>query len=528
MTNGVYDMNCKLIISFAALSFTANSNFSNAMPLSNPVKTSLVAFALLNGGGVYADMSKGKGGKGKGGSSKGKGMYSKGKGGASKSSKSSKSSKGKGKGKGMYGKGMYGKGKGGKGKGAFPQFDMPSPEPTCFDDEPMTPYPTVIPTALPSSYPSGLPSRSPSFDPSNSPSFAPTIAQTDETTETPTGFPSVYPSADPSQWPSGVPSFGPTFAQTDDQTGMPTDFPSAYPSADPSQWPSEFPSFNPTIELTDNPTGMPTGFPSAYPSTDPSPAPSVYPSDLPSVVPSAGPSVLPSETPSAEPSTLPSDLPSSLPSDAPSVLPSKVPSDTPSQVPSNVPTEHSVCIDKDYYLMLDSSGSIGSNEWDKITEIAKTIVENLDPGNSNIRFALIRFSDEVDVLFTPFDQVPRNDVYDITENLAYAGGDTHTLTAINHVIDVYDNAVIDNEDVYKSEIILITDGRVAPNSEIPCPLTEELNNRGIGVHIVTHGEVDLSEVECLTQLDDSSEPFNGDDILSGNATDFYDRICCGR
>lgn len=181
------------------------------------------------------------------------------------------------------------------------------------------------------------------------------------------------------------------------------------------------------------------------------------------------------------------------------------------------------CEERDIYLLLDSSGSVGSNEWDKVKNISKSIVSNLDPQNQKIRFALLQFSDEVNVLATPLEDFDREDVNNITETLPFIGGDTHTFTAINAIIDLYDLVNSKSEVSTLSEIIIVTDGRVAPNSEVPCPLKGDLENRGIRVHIVAAGEADLAEVQCLTDLGNTTI-FNDTDVLN-NDKEFSKQVC---
>ncbi|MFK7825975.1 MAG: VWA domain-containing protein, partial [Oligoflexales bacterium] len=253
-------------------------------------------------------------------------------------------------------------------------------------------------------------------------------------------------------------------------------------------------------------------------------APSANPSSLPSSQPSSSPSI--SAAPSANPSSLPSSQPSSSPSisSAPSSLPSSGPSPEPT-TSRNTTIDDIVrnCEGRDIYFLLDDSKTIGPEGWEVIRILTKRIVSNLAQGDTQLRIGVFKFSTDTEIIYSPIEDQDTNKILDAIDASPYSEGNrTRILNAISTVVDMHDDFGSDGIPA-ESEIVLIGDGRASPNSQIPCSLTDELEERGIRVHLVSTGEFNIDEVECLTDFG-NTEVFTNADILF-NSKNFYQQVC---
>ena len=201
--------------------------------------------------------------------------------------------------------------------------------------------------------------------------------------------------------------------------------------------------------------------------------------------------------------------------------PSEAPSNEPSQSPTTSPT--AVCGSKDIYLLLDTSETIGTEGWELMKSTAQKIITDLYPNNPGIRFAVFRYATDVDEIYTPLEEQDREVISNITGNLEYLGGKTRTKNAISAAISTFDlTSEVEGQQGY-AEIVLLGDGRVSPNSQIPCSLSDDLADRDIRVHILSQGEFNITEVECLTEYG-NTQVFEGEDLLA-EPQDFFDQIC---
>ncbi|MFK7827498.1 MAG: VWA domain-containing protein [Oligoflexales bacterium] len=521
------------------------SDYDSSYPTSSHLRTqsegSKGSKSGKGGKGSKGSKSKGKGkGKGKGNiecSSKGKGGKS-GKGGkggkGSKGSKSSKSSSSSDSWTDCSGSASY-------SPSAMPTYiaDSPSATPSDFTDIPSAKPidSTQNPNPTPTKKPSKTTSENPSFQPTaltESPSPAPTKKDTNNPSAKPsylTDRPSPAPTEKDTNNPSAKPSYltdRPSPAPTEKKTDSPSNMPS-YMTKSPSSAPTDcdtpmHPSPAP-IELTDEPTLSPTELTDA-----PIPAPTNVPTEItdePTPVPTPAPTNVPTEITDA-PTPIPTEItgePTSSPTDCDKTT--EAPSDSPSfsQKPSSSPSESPsfTCGNRDIYILLDTSKTIGAEGWDILKGTATKIITDLYPDNPGIRFGIFRYNDEVDKIYTPLDEQDRATIYDVTDELSYLAGNTHTTDVIVAAIDTYDFINEVENQTNQAQIILLSDGRVAPNSQIPCPLTDMLEDRGIPVHIITHGEYDISEVECLTKYGNTTI-FGWEDVLI-DSYDLFGELC---
>ena len=117
-------------------------------------------------------------------------------------------------------------------------------------------------------------------------------------------------------------------------------------------------------------------------------------------------------------------------------------------------------------MLLDSSGSIGSSNWDIIVEGLASAVENSDcvPQDGTVELTVVRFASSASVVVDPIIITSSNvaTVAEQIRNIGYMGGGTCMSCAFNEAADALSNSGYFSSSV-KQAINLVTDGQ--PNSQ---------------------------------------------------------------
>ena len=84
----------------------------------------------------------------------------------------------------------------------------------------------------------------------------------------------------------------------------------------------------------------------------------------------------------------------------------------------------------DVIFLVDASYSIGVDDFQKVKEFIKDVVQIFDVGPSNTEVALIQYSSYADLHFKLDDYSIVTDLLDAIDNVTYSGGATLTSDAI--------------------------------------------------------------------------------------------------
>lgn len=128
-------------------------------------------------------------------------------------------------------------------------------------------------------------------------------------------------------------------------------------------------------------TCCPTRFPTASPSTsNPTAAPTTMPSGSPSLGPTLPPTALPSTSPSTSEPTI------SIPTVAPTISPTSArPTSAPTDLPTIAPTEQACAENLDLMFLVDESGPISADEWQRTLDLIKGVTSEFDVGKALVR-----------------------------------------------------------------------------------------------------------------------------------------------
>ncbi len=158
---------------------------------------------------------------------------------------------------------------------------------------------------------------------------------------------------------------------------------------------------------------------------------------------------------------------------------------------------------EDIVFAVDSSGSVGLDNFDNVKEFIKTIINDsvLDDGYSYL--SVINFSSTVSVYFenTSLTIANKSSLLNNLDSLPYLSEFTNTKEAINKAIDIFDTYSTADSTKY---LILLTDGNPqcaegdSSCSTDVCSLASSLLTRSIRTVIIGIGSViNLRHIDCL-------------------------------
>ncbi|XP_071592968.1 collagen alpha-4(VI) chain-like, partial [Heliangelus exortis] len=169
----------------------------------------------------------------------------------------------------------------------------------------------------------------------------------------------------------------------------------------------------------------------------------------------------------------------------------------------------------DVVFLVDTSTSIGQENFQKVKNFLSTLVSNLDIGLDAIQVGLAQYSDETYQEFL-LNQYLKSDVLEQIENLSYRSGETYTGRALDFVNGVYftEPAGSRAKGYVPQVAILITGGESSDEVELPA---RKLRDRGISLYVVGIGVQNTTELQQI-----ASKPFDKYLYSAGSFDDLQD------
>ncbi|XP_033728441.1 uncharacterized protein LOC117317678 isoform X2 [Pecten maximus] len=191
----------------------------------------------------------------------------------------------------------------------------------------------------------------------------------------------------------------------------------------------------------------------------------------------------------------------------------------------NGPTCEMECISKkDVVFVLDSSSSVGKDNYQTMLDFVKALVEELAGASFNNRFGLIVYSTEVRLIFSLGRYKDAATIGNAVGGTRYYPGSTNTAGGLRTALEILTNAYgarRDAEDV----VILITDGQSNVNSHDTIPAAEELKGTGARVLTIGVGLTDYSEVAQIASTPEDVFKVSRYNLLLDIKTDILDSSC---
>ncbi|XP_010005902.1 PREDICTED: collagen alpha-4(VI) chain-like [Chaetura pelagica] len=169
----------------------------------------------------------------------------------------------------------------------------------------------------------------------------------------------------------------------------------------------------------------------------------------------------------------------------------------------------------DVVFLVDTSTSIGQENFQKVKNFLSTLVLSLDVGLDVIRVGLAQYSNETYQEFL-LNQYLKSDVLEQIGNLPYRSGEPYTGRALDFVNEVYftEPAGSRAKGYVPQVAILITGGESSDEVELPA---RKLRNRGISLYVVGIGVQNTTELQQI-----ASKPFGKYLYSAGSFDDLQD------
>ncbi|KAL6081555.1 hypothetical protein STEG23_000576, partial [Scotinomys teguina] len=170
------------------------------------------------------------------------------------------------------------------------------------------------------------------------------------------------------------------------------------------------------------------------------------------------------------------------------------------------PTEHQfpVCTEPslaDIVFLVDSSTSIGPQNFQKVKNFLHSVVLGLDIGNDQVQVGLVQYNDNIHPAFQLKQSSLKSLVLEWIQNLSYSTGGTNTGSALEFIRTNYLTEMGGSraKDGVPQIVILVTDGE--SNDEVQ-DAADQLKRDGVFVYVVGINVQDVQELQKI-----ASEPF---------------------
>lgn len=192
-------------------------------------------------------------------------------------------------------------------------------------------------------------------------------------------------------------------------------------------------------------------------------------------------------------------------------------------------------VNLDLVFVLDSSGSIGTVDYETVKQFVYNFTSNLDVGSEASRIGVIIYSDEAQVEFSLSQHTAKNETLEAIRNIAYLGQLTNTPDGLCTLIDMLDSEARNDSGVFKLAIVM-TDGRSNRHSVsfINCTSVSEAATRlhamfpELVVYVIgVTSNVDEMELEAIASSPANIEHIDsfGGQVLQNTQDQFAYQIC---
>ncbi|KAJ8320015.1 hypothetical protein KUTeg_001602 [Tegillarca granosa] len=161
----------------------------------------------------------------------------------------------------------------------------------------------------------------------------------------------------------------------------------------------------------------------------------------------------------------------------------------------------------DLAFLLDSSTSVGGENFDKMLRFVDKIVRALNVSNGDVRVALLTFSDYTVIEFEFNRYSKKSELQSAILNAAYTAGGTNTADALLALRTKVFNTANDRPEV-PNVLMLITDGVSNQNGHRTIPEAKRAKIDNIEIYTIGIGMNDTSELDAVT-----SKPLEGHRVL---------------
>nr|SPP68597.1 vWFA1-like domain containing protein vWFBCS9 [Colubraria reticulata] len=141
----------------------------------------------------------------------------------------------------------------------------------------------------------------------------------------------------------------------------------------------------------------------------------------------------------------------------------------------------------DVTFILDSSGSVGEENFGRMRNFIASAVRDLEVDNGFFRIAVITYSDSATVHFYLNTYSSKAEIFDAIHRIPYVYGYTNTADALRRArLDVYSPSHGDRTNV-PNLVVMVTDGESNMNPQQTLPEADRIRRSGTSIITVAVG-----------------------------------------
>lgn len=184
----------------------------------------------------------------------------------------------------------------------------------------------------------------------------------------------------------------------------------------------------------------------------------------------------------------------------------------------------------DLVIILDSSTSVGDDNYQKMKNFCKDFLKNADLDSGNVRAGILSYSTSVYAEFYLNSYSTSQEIMDAIDEIPYRYGSTNTFGGLKMMrTEFFSAANGDREDVPDVTIIL-TDGVSNINGRKTIGEAELARAEGIHIYAVGIGLTDTRELDGMASVPASENSFNVQnfDELAALSDTVFQSFCPGK
>ncbi|XP_066540108.1 collagen alpha-6(VI) chain [Hoplias malabaricus] len=156
----------------------------------------------------------------------------------------------------------------------------------------------------------------------------------------------------------------------------------------------------------------------------------------------------------------------------------------------------------DIVLLVDGSWSIGTENFQRIRDFLRMLVESFDVGADMVRIGLVQYGNSVRTEFFLNSYTSKEEIVQYINTLPYMGGGTKTGMGLNFLLTNHFNEAAGSraKQGVPQIVVVITDGQSQDNV---APYAQELRQKGIVIYAIGIKDADMDQLEEI-----ATEPYD--------------------
>ncbi|CAC5388786.1 Delta-like protein 1,Neurogenic locus notch homolog protein 2,Fibropellin-3,Delta-like protein 4,Sushi, nidogen and EGF-like domain-containing protein 1,Sushi, von Willebrand factor type A, EGF and pentraxin domain-containing protein 1,Delta-like protein C,Fibropellin-1,Delta-like protein B,Neurogenic locus notch homolog protein 1 [Mytilus coruscus] len=161
----------------------------------------------------------------------------------------------------------------------------------------------------------------------------------------------------------------------------------------------------------------------------------------------------------------------------------------------------------DIVIILDSSTSVGYDNYQKMKNFCKDLLKKADLGSGNIQVGIVLITSAVRIEFHMNTFSTSQDIMEAIDDLPYIYGSTHTFDALNKMRSQMFTAANGDRDGVPNVAVILTDGVSNLNSGKTILEAEQARAEGIHIYAIGIGLSDTRELDAMASRPASKNSF---------------------